>query len=116
MRFGEKLKFIRLQRDWSQEEMAKFLGTSKQVISRYENGQTTPKIDVVFNYAKKLNIAVEPLIDNDKDFKDLRNSNDVSANQPLAAEEETLLQLYRSLPLEKQRLVLDMVKVALLSK
>ncbi len=115
MRFGEKLKFIRSQRDWSQEEMANFLGTSKQVISRYENGQTTPKIDVVFNYAKKLNVCIEALIDNEKDYRHLKQAKSTT-DRTLTFEEEDLLKLFRSLPLEKQQLVLEMIKVAISSK
>lgn len=71
MNFGDKLKYLRLQKDWSQEDMANFLETSKQVISRYENSQTTPKIDVAIKYANKLNISVDALIDNTKSELDL---------------------------------------------
>ena len=42
--FGTKLKKIRIEKNMSQDEMATFLGTSKQVISRYETNQRTPKI------------------------------------------------------------------------
>lgn len=62
--FGDKLKKIRLDRNMSQEELGEFLGTSKQVISRYETNQRTPKITTVEEYAKKLNIPLEYLINN----------------------------------------------------
>lgn len=71
MNFGDKLKYLRFQKEWSQEEMADFLETSKQVISRYENSQTTPKIDVAIKYANKLNVSVDALIDNTKSELDL---------------------------------------------
>lgn len=64
MTFGEKLKSIRLNRHMSQDDLSKILGTSKQVISRYENGLTTPKIDVAVRYAKKLHLPVNFLVDN----------------------------------------------------
>lgn len=62
--FGEKLKKLRLSKDMSQDELAKLLNTSKQVISRYENNQTTPKIDVALNYANALHVPLDYLIDN----------------------------------------------------
>jgi len=62
--FGDKLKQIRIDRNMSQEEMGELLGTSKQVISRYETNQRTPKITIVEEYARKLNVPLEYLINN----------------------------------------------------
>jgi len=56
--FGQKLQQIRLVRGMSLEEMGQLLGTSKQVLSRYENGLREPKFSTVILYAKKL--QVEP--------------------------------------------------------
>lgn len=42
--------------------MAKILGTTKQVISRYEKGQRTPKITVAREYAERLNIPLPYLL------------------------------------------------------
>lgn len=64
LEFGDKLKIIRTERHMSQEDMAKLLNTSKQVISRYETKQRTPKIAVVTTYAEKLGVPLEYLIDN----------------------------------------------------
>lgn len=61
--FGEKLKAIRIERKMSQEQLAELLGTSKQVISRYETNQRTPKITVAQEYAEKLNVERSYLID-----------------------------------------------------
>lgn len=62
--FGTKLKKIRISRNMSQEDLAKFLGTSKQVISRYETNQRTPKITTAQEYAFKLNVPLLYLVDN----------------------------------------------------
>ena len=56
--FGTNLKSIREERGLSQEQFAALLGTSKQVISRYENNQRSPKVSTVVEYAEILN---EPL-------------------------------------------------------
>lgn len=60
--FGYVLREIRQDRKWSQEELAKCLGTSKQVISRYETGQRVPKITTVADYAKRLGVTLEYLM------------------------------------------------------
>lgn len=61
--FGDRLKQIRLDRDMSQEELALLLGTSKQVISRYETNQRTPKITVANEYAEKLGVPLNTLLE-----------------------------------------------------
>ena len=60
--FGENLRRIRKARGISQEELARLLGTSKQVISRYENGQRSPKLSTVEEYADKLGVSVAMLV------------------------------------------------------
>lgn len=59
--FGESLKQIRLERNMSQDDLALLLGTSKQVISRYETGQRSPKVSVVAEYAEKLGVTINRL-------------------------------------------------------
>lgn len=69
--FGDKLKCIRLERKLSQEDLATILNTSKQVISRYETNQRTPKITIAKEYADKLNVPLNYLIDDSvSDIKD----------------------------------------------
>ncbi len=65
MTFGEKLKSIRLARDMSQQDFAKLLNTSKQVISRYELGQTTPKISVAAAWCQILNVSLDSMLNDD---------------------------------------------------
>lgn len=60
-RFGQNLKQLRIDRGLSQEQLAVTLGTTKQVISRYENELRSPKIDVVVQYAEKLHISLAQL-------------------------------------------------------
>lgn len=60
--FGARLKAVRLSKDMSQEQLADKLGTSKQVISRYENNLRTPKISVLADYAEKLDVDLHYLL------------------------------------------------------
>lgn len=61
--FGEKLKAIREERSLTQDELAKILKTSKQVISRYEKDQRTPKITIAKTYAHALNVSMRYMVD-----------------------------------------------------
>jgi len=60
--FGERLRRIRKEMGETQDEFAARIGTSKQVLSRYESGQRIPKISLVESYAKALNVSVDYLM------------------------------------------------------
>ena len=78
MTFGEKLKLIRTEKNLSQQELAKLLSTSKQVVSRYELGQTTPKIGVAAKWCQTLGVNLENMLDDNKGIHDIIN--DVPTN------------------------------------
>ena len=61
--FGDNLRKIRKEKNMTQDELAVVLGTSKQVLSRYENGQRSPKVSVVSEYAEKLGVPINALTD-----------------------------------------------------
>lgn len=65
MTFGEKLKEIRTSRNMSQQDFAVLLNTSKQVISRYELGQNTPKISVASAWCQILNVSLDSMLNDD---------------------------------------------------
>jgi len=60
--FGDRLRQIRKEKGLSQEEFAKILGTSKQVLSRYETNQRAPKITIASEYAEKLGVTLDYML------------------------------------------------------
>jgi transcriptional regulator with XRE-family HTH domain len=60
--FGDRLRQIRKEMGMSQDEFAKKLGTSKQVLSRYETKQRAPKITLAAEYAEKLNVSLDYML------------------------------------------------------
>lgn len=107
--FGDTLKRIRNQRGWSQDELAAKLNTSKQVISRYERGERTPKISVAARYAVVLGVSLSELAGIQPQFThdDILNLfNNPSSQYSLTKEEENLIYLFRSLNPEGQRILL----------
>lgn len=69
MNFADKLKLYRNDTNLTLEEMAHMLGTTKQVLSRYERGERTPKISTVQEYARRMGVAIEDLIDNNRSLR-----------------------------------------------
>lgn len=64
MTFGEKLKLCRIARDLTQADLANLVGTTKQVVSLYETGGRTPKVDAAAKYAAVLDVPMKYLVNN----------------------------------------------------
>lgn len=61
MTFGEKITLVRKQLKWSQDELAKKIGTSAPIIGRYERGEIKPSIDVAAKLADVLGVTIDYL-------------------------------------------------------
>ena len=64
--FGKRLRHIRKERKMTQEDFAKLLGTSKQILSRYERDDRSPRIEVVRKYAEALKVSADYLLGDDE--------------------------------------------------
>jgi transcriptional regulator with XRE-family HTH domain len=74
MSFGKKIQELRKETNWSQEEVAKKIGTSGAIIGRYERNEITPSIEVAKKIAKIFNVSVDFLLDDTGElskFKDI---------------------------------------------
>lgn len=60
------LKRIRTKRGLSQDELAEKIGTSKQIVSRYECGAHSPHLDVIVKLVHALDCTFEDLISEDE--------------------------------------------------
>lgn len=89
MTFGEKLRLIRKYKRMSQQDLAYLLGTSKQVISRYELGQTTPKIGVAAEWCEKLGISLDSMLNDDYDGIEFNRYTRLGEYRTLPKEEPT---------------------------
>lgn len=65
---AKKLKRIRVEHGWTQQQMAKELGRvpsapDSAMISRYERGEREPSLLVLLAYAQRIGTTVDVLID-----------------------------------------------------
>jgi len=60
--FGDNLMLTRKKKKLSQAALGKLIGTSGDVIGRYERGDITPSIEVVAKMADALEVSVDYLI------------------------------------------------------
>ncbi len=65
MKLGENILKLRKQRGLSQEQLGEQVDVTRQTISNWELGETTPNPEQLKLLSKALNVSVDELIDND---------------------------------------------------
>lgn len=70
MIFAEKLKNERLKKGWSQEELAEQLFVSRQSVSKWENGQNYPSIEIIIKVSDIFGVTIDELLRSDEDLKE----------------------------------------------
>lgn len=117
-RLQEAMRSARMK----QADLARATGLSKGGISNYVTGRYEPKSDIISKLAKALCVSEMWLwgYDVPKERVLISNANlqlfaeETSPEEPKLTEgEKMLLDLFRLVPEEKQRMVLEMIRVAL---
>ncbi|MEQ9405827.1 MAG: helix-turn-helix transcriptional regulator [Cyclobacteriaceae bacterium] len=62
MAFADRLSFARKQKKVRQADLGKMVGTSGDIIGKYERGENTPSIDVAAKIADALGVTLDYLI------------------------------------------------------
>ena len=62
MTLGERLKMYRTQKGLSQEKIAEMLDVSRQAVTKWEAGQTTPSSDNLIALANLYDVSLDELI------------------------------------------------------
>jgi len=88
MHFGDKLRQLRKQKDWTQPQLAEAIGIEQSYLSKLENGKSVPSADIFQLIVKVFGIDIEMLLDGIEQsvvHRQLRQipevSNFLSANQ-----------------------------------
>lgn len=61
-RFSEILRSLRIQRGLTQQELGGYVGLSKAVISKYENGIGYPTLDSLIYFAEYFGVTTDYLL------------------------------------------------------
>ncbi|MEM6803995.1 MAG: helix-turn-helix transcriptional regulator [Bacteroidota bacterium] len=62
MTFGERVLTLRKKNKWSQEELAKKIGTSAPIVGRYERNEIKLSIETAKNIVNSLNVTIDYLV------------------------------------------------------
>ncbi len=56
-----RLKVLRAERDWSQQDLAERLGVSRQSVNAIETGKYAPSLPLAFRIADLFDLAIEAI-------------------------------------------------------
>ena len=105
--FSINLRRIMEQKGVSRQDLSKVLGVSYFTISDWVNGKKYPRMDKVEMLADYFGILKSDLIED-------KGANKTLPQVPTLTEGETMLiELFRQIPADKQKMVLDMIQIAL---
>ncbi|MEE4153855.1 MAG: helix-turn-helix transcriptional regulator [Erythrobacter sp.] len=62
-----RLKVLRAERDWSQQDLAERLGVSRQSVNAIEKGRYDPSLPLAFIIAETFGLAIEEIFFREKD-------------------------------------------------
>lgn len=65
-RIGEFLKSLRKNKELTQEQLAEYFNVSSRTISRWENGNNMPDIDILIQLADFYEVDIRELIDGER--------------------------------------------------
>ncbi len=72
MTFGEKISYARKQKKMTQADLGKAVGTSGDIIGKYERDEIKPSIDVAAKIAVALSVTIDYLV-NDAQYQNIDN-------------------------------------------
>ncbi|NVE95265.1 helix-turn-helix transcriptional regulator [Erythrobacter sp. HA6-11] len=64
---NNRLKVLRAERDWSQQDLADRLGVSRQSVNAIEKGRYDPSLPLAFNIAEVFGLAIEEIFSKDSE-------------------------------------------------
>ena len=105
-----RLQEIMKEKGIKQADLARMTGISRGAISNYVIGRYEPKSDIINKFAKALNCSEMWLWGYDVPMKRQENSPN---EMKLTEGEELLLQLFRQIPEDAQRMYLEVLRAAL---
>jgi transcriptional regulator with XRE-family HTH domain len=103
--FNERLKQLRTENNYTQQELADLTGLSKPTISRFEGNKKTPSRESVTKIAKVFNVTTDYLLGL-SEYREL----DQEESSEVRKEMNILTEKIEKLSEERQKFLIDMMK------
>ncbi len=73
MAIGDKILALRKQHGWSQQQLAKKIGTSGPIVGRYERSEMVPSVEVAKKLADIFEVTLDYLVDDTGKTADIKD-------------------------------------------
>ncbi len=73
MGISDKILALRKEHGWSQQQLAKKIGTSGPIIGRYERGEMTPSVEVAKKLAVIFDVTLDYLVDDTGNLTEIKD-------------------------------------------
>ena len=107
--FAKNLLYYIEKHGKEQKEIAEVVGVAPSTFNAWVKGKKYPRMDKVERLANYFGILKSDLIEE-------RDNNHYSRTISITGGEQMLLDLFRQVPVDKQEMVLQMIRIALSSK
>jgi transcriptional regulator with XRE-family HTH domain len=81
MEIGEKIKELRKQKGWTQEELAEKLFVSRTAVSKWESGKGTPNIDSLKDISAIFAVSIDELLSGEELISIAKMDNQINLRQ-----------------------------------
>lgn len=114
MKIGNNIKKLRELRNFSQQALAAELEISQKQMSRIENDEVSPTLELVSKICEALNVRLQELLNFNESniFNNINNTKtgDYTSNTYVNTEIDQIKALYEKLLAEKERTILLLQK------
>lgn len=100
--FHERLKRLRKERNLTQQDMADFLGITRQGYAKYENGQAETDLETLKKLANFFNVTTDYLIGNVDNEPDIDSMTDKEIDEEIKEIMKDLNVWYKDEPEDKK--------------
>lgn len=74
MSIGERIRQMRKEKGWSQDQLAEMIGADGRQISRYETNHNIPSVEIVIKLAQLFDVSTDYILLEDSPRKSLKIS------------------------------------------
>jgi len=98
MQFGDKLRWLIEEHDLTQRQLSAELNIPASTLANYVNHQSQPDFDMLKRFAAHFNVSIDYLLN----YHPKQGANNI---------ENELLHAFRSLPPDRQRILLNIANI-----
>ena len=62
LNIGDKIVELRKRKNWSQSELAKAIGASRDIIGKYERNENSPSVEMAVKIARAFDVPIDYLL------------------------------------------------------